>query len=92
MKRDTVSQTSDRITSIIRDHGRRTKQLGISIELENVSGCKGSEMKLELRMLYDGYQHSEIVSDCLSADEGAKIHETISTFCKESNGKYAMKE
>ena len=92
MKGDVVSQTSDRIISVIRDRGKRTKQQGIPIGLENTGGCKGSEMKLTLHMLYDGHQHSERLSDCLSPDERARVREAVNTFCKESNGKYTMKE
>lgn len=82
MKDDVVSLTSERIISIINDHRNKSKQ-GY-IRLENVGGCKGSEMKLKLNMFYDGKKFGRIVSDCLSLDEIGKIRKVITRFCEQN--------
>jgi predicted metal-binding protein len=92
MKNNVVSPTSERIISIIKEHESKSKQRNILVRLKNVGGCKGSEMKLQLHMLYDEKQFSQIVSDCLSLDEVRKIRKIVENFCKESNGTYTMKE
>jgi hypothetical protein len=84
MKGNAVNLTTAKIISILNEHRSKSKQGYIQIRLENVGGCKGSEMKLKLHTFYDGKTFIKIISDCLSLDEIGKIHEAIENFCKQN--------
>jgi hypothetical protein len=84
MKDDAVSLSTEKIISILNEHRSKSKQGHIQVGLENVGGCKGSKMKLQLHTFYDGKPLSQIVTDCLSLDEIGKIHEIIESFCKQN--------
>jgi hypothetical protein len=84
MAKDKVSVISGHIVAIVREHQAKAKQKFVQVTLRNIGTCKGTNMKLQLNISYNGKVYSQLVSDCLSPDEIGRIHETVEDFCKQN--------
>jgi hypothetical protein len=87
MNDDAVSQSSEKIITIISEFKKTTKADVFEVQLIKINDCEPPKLRLKLDLLSEKAHLSQIVSDCLSPDDIVKIFESVHEFCKQSRVK-----